>query len=76
MTVRELIEKLSALDPGDVVIMARDEEGNGFNEVGELQLCAYDKGDIYLRELTPHMEAQGYTDEDVADATPAVCLWP
>ena len=43
MTVQELIDKLQALgDPDRVVIVARDEEGNGYSTLGDFSIDIYD----------------------------------
>lgn len=43
MTVQELIDKLQALgDPDRVVIVARDEEGNGYSTLGDFSIGSYD----------------------------------
>lgn len=76
MTVKELIEKLLTLDPNRVVVLSRDEEGNGFNELAHITNCSYRKGEIGLEQLTAELRRQGYTEEDLMEGTPALVLWP
>lgn len=79
LTVKELIDQLSGLDPDAVVIMQRDPEGNGYAP------CSGAEGngawDTKEREygyatLTPELERQGFSQEDVIAGVPAVVLWP
>lgn len=79
LTVKELIEQLARLDPDAVVIMQRDPEGNGYAP------CSGAEGNgawnIKDREygyaaLTPELESQGYSEEDVMTGVPAVVIWP
>ena len=77
MTVYELIRELKLLPAGRLVVLARDAEGNGYEELADIQLGAFDDGEIGLECLTPELRAQGYTDEDVfTDGIPAVVLFP
>jgi hypothetical protein len=79
MKVSELIEYLQQLDPDRIVVMARDSEGNGFNEMNHLYTCTYGDGGTFIEALTPELEEQGYSEEDVYqgdDGQPAVSLWP
>ena len=90
MKVHELIELLQQADPNDLVVLSRDEEGNGYNELIDVSLnqhafvggyghtsSASWGGYIGYRtgvELPPG----GYTEEDraPADAMPCAVLWP
>lgn len=86
MTVKQLIGQLQECDPDDVVILSKDEEGNGFSPLAELGDGVYVpdstwSGEVHLRELTPELIEQGYTDEDVRTvgedgAMKCVTLWP
>lgn len=82
MTVKLLIEKLAKLDPEMEVVIAIDEEGNGYNPLEDVETNhMYDKvsHEISLKELTPELIKQGYTEEDLPSddsAVDAVVLWP
>lgn len=79
MKVKELIELLSAEFPDDEVVLAIDEEGNGFSSVNGISKSVFDGEYIYLRELTPELETQGFTEEDMytgEDGKKCVVLWP
>jgi hypothetical protein len=84
MTVQELMNRLIRCDPNDLVIMARDSEGNGYSPLCDLDVSsAYIPdatwyGEVGLRELTPELIDAGYGEEDVApsDAQPCVILCP
>ena len=82
MTVKELIETLSKINPEWEVVIAIDEEGNGFNPLEDIETNhMYDKltHEISLKELTPELLKQGYTEEDLPydqSGVDAVVLWP
>ncbi len=77
MKVRELIELLQRQDPERIVILAIDEEGNGFSPVHQVEPAMYLDGETGLEALTPELEDQGYSDEDVMQGgEKAVVLWP
>ena len=86
MTVKQLIEALQTCNPDDLVVLARDAEGNSFSPVDRvLGDDMYEpesswSGCIKLRELTPELEKQGYSEDDVGDpeegAVNCVTLWP
>ena len=81
MKVRELIELLQQVDPERVVVLSRDSEGNGYAVLSAVETMAFlpdgSYGEVYLEELTPELEAQGYSEEDVReDGEPALVLWP
>ena len=66
MKVAKLIKRLSKLDQQLEVLISRDEEGNGFNMLAEVQQCFYDPDDIEV-----------YADEDREPwMKRAVILWP
>ena len=80
MTVIELINKLQNCDMADEVVLARDPEGNSFDPLRVLSKVLYAplRGDVFIRELTPDMESQGYTAEDIYsgnDGKNAIALW-
>ena len=82
MTVKELIAELKKHDPDRLVILQKDAEGNGFSPLEDVSTGAYlaDStwgGEIYLEELTPELEAEGYSSDDVAeDGRKSVVLCP
>jgi hypothetical protein len=79
LTVKEVLEQLSKMDPKRVVIMARDAEGNGFKPLHKIATGAYNKHDdeIGLETLTPELQGRGFTQADVMKGgKPALILWP
>ena len=78
MTVEELIAELERLPEDLLVVLSADEEGNYFRPLAGIDAnSTYRDGECSLAALTPELEAQGYTDEDVdEDGTPCVVLWP
>lgn len=79
MTVKQLIKKLSQLEPNRLVILSSDPEGNGFDELNSLSTCAYNKEtrESGMESLTAADKQAGYSEEDIMeDGVPALCLWP
>jgi len=81
MTVKQLKEKLEKLNENDIVIMSKDAEGNGFSPLSDLSEDSYEEtttayGEVGIRELTPELEKQGYSEEDLNNGKPCVTLWP
>jgi hypothetical protein len=79
LTVKELIAQLALLDPDAVVIMQRDPEGNGYAPCsGADGNGSWDKneGEYGYATLTPELERQGYSEEDIISGVPAVVIWP
>ena len=82
MNVKELIEQLQQIDePDRKVILSIDPEGNGFQEVEDIQTIAYHPKyeETKLEELTPELKKRGYTEDDLPQGEgweKAVCLWP
>lgn len=81
MKVRELIKFLKGFDKEAIVIMSQDSEGNGFSPLNELTAMAYTannswSGEVGLTELTPELEANGYSEDDVVVGEACVVLWP
>lgn len=73
---------LKEQDPNALVVLSRDEEGNGFSELGDVATNmnfakdGYD-GNVGYRELTPKLKKLGYTEEDLLeDGKPCIVLWP
>ncbi len=78
MTVGELIKELENFDSDRLVVLSKDQEGNGFSHYLSFSEYAYDRDEweIGLECLTPELEEQGYSDEDVIDGEPCVVIWP
>lgn len=82
MTVAELIEFLSGLDPNRVVIVSKDSEGNCYSPLSGGYTAAYRpdsrwNGEVGLEELTEDDKKYGYTEEDIiSDGQPCVVLKP
>ena len=84
MTVQHLKEILDTLDPSMLVVLSKDSEGNRYSPLVGHEVMNYVPerrwvGMVYDPELTPELEADGYTEDDVyndVDAVPAVILWP
>jgi hypothetical protein len=85
MTVKELIELLEGFDPSALVIMAKDSEGNEYSPLAG----AYDNttyipdstysGSAKIRELTPELILEGYTEDDTYnddDGVSAIVVYP
>ena len=75
MKVKELIEKLQAVDPDLLVVMSSDAEGNGFHPLEDALTGGYADGEVGLLELTDELKKAGYSEEDVR-GEPAMVLWP
>ena len=82
MTVKELIADLQQEDGDRLVVMASDGEGNKYSPLSAYDTGAYTpestwSGEVGLEKLTPELEKQGYSEEDVAeDGVPALILYP
>jgi len=84
MKVSRLKELLAQCNDNDDIIMSSDSEGNSFHPLSEegvsIGVYAWD-GEYYaeigLRELTPELEKEGYSEDDVIeDGIPCIVLWP
>jgi len=77
MKVKDLIAQLQEANPEAIVIVSRDAEGNDFSPLAEV--CYgndnYDDGDVGLDHLTPELEKQGCTEDDLIEGEEAVVLW-
>jgi hypothetical protein len=85
MTLTELHSQLSELisqgHGGRLVIVSRDPEGNGFLPLEDVALSRYDRveQDSGINDLTPELERQGFTEEDLLEGRNvclSVTLWP
>jgi hypothetical protein len=73
MTVRELIEVLQDLNPGAIVVLSKDAEGNGFSPL-QGKLTGVDVGHYEPRSTwAGDFES---APEALRASAPAVCLWP
>lgn len=82
MLVFQLIKKLKKFNDFDKVLISSDEEGNSIKELYSIEEClARKEGNEFvmkLRDLTPELRQEGYTDEDVGDVgdESAIVLFP
>lgn len=85
MKVSDLITELQTCNPDAIVVMSADEEGNSYSPLSAFSdIYNYIpestwSGGISIRELTPELEEEGYTEDDVLedeDSVPCVVLWP
>jgi hypothetical protein len=79
MKVKKLIVELSKCDPEAIIVIATDSEGNGFDIINNVDgNNLYDKvnKEVGLKQLTPELIKQGYTEEDLGKGESAVTLWP
>lgn len=75
MTVKELIKKLSKLDPNLIIIKSSDDEGNSYQTIDDISLGNYD---AEYREYHEELDDQTVDDEDIKEDDrfiPCVCLW-
>lgn len=63
-----------------MVVLSRDEEGNGFSELRNLDnnvRFSERDGEVGLERLTAELKREGFTGEDVKrSGKPALVLWP
>lgn len=81
MTVADLLAYLQTQPPEALVVLAQDEEGNGYSPLASAWAGAYAaattwSGEMGLAALTPEDLLSGATEEDVVQGVPAVCLVP
>lgn len=79
MNVGELIEELRRLDPNLLVVLQKDEEGNGYRKLLGVDSNAVfvEPDEVRLRVLDDADRKRGFTDEDLAPgAPPCVVLFP
>lgn len=84
MTVKELRKLLDGIDGDRIVVVSRDEEGNGFNELHQVDAKSVfirDDSEIYMErnELTDELRRNGYSEEDTRtaeDGELCIVLWP
>jgi hypothetical protein len=83
MLVKELKEILNNADDNDLVVLSHDEDGGGgYSPLYSTELCSYDlnnscENEIGIRELTPELIEEGYTEDDlIEDGVNAIVLYP
>jgi hypothetical protein len=84
MKISELVEILLRHNPDDLVVLAKDSEGNGFSPLSSVTPCVYVAettwmGETFIRELTDDLIEQGWSGDDLYDGDDgvnAVELWP
>lgn len=78
ISVKNLIEELQKLDPEDYVVLSSDQEGNTYNFLEGIAINQrLNNGGVFLPELTPELEEEGYTPEDVCEeGVPCVVFYP
>ncbi len=77
MKAKELI-KILETDPERIIVLSRDQEGNGYQELAATsQNYRFKDGDIGIEKLTPELKEDGYSQEDVMrDGKKCFVLWP
>jgi len=85
MTVGELKKALDGIDEDRIVILQKDSEGNGFSPLDSLDDNAtyetdpdsgWSGGEVALEKLTPELEAQGWSEDDIGEGPKALVLVP
>jgi hypothetical protein len=78
MNKNELIKRLEQIEGNPIIVLSRNAEGNGFNELSDIELSSYDHStrEIGLIELTDELREEGYSEEDVLEGEKAIILWP
>lgn len=82
MIVKELKEILNNADDNDLVVLSHDEDGYSYSPLYKTELCSYDvnnscENEIGIRELTPELIEEGYTEDDlIKDGVNAIVLYP
>lgn len=87
VTIRELIEELKGLDPDLIVVVASDEEGNGYSPLDEAFSLGvyYDDGPLEGEFRSAGDDEDEEIDEDDEEdeelftdvnANPAIVFWP
>lgn len=82
MTVKELINQLSKIDPERVVVLACDNEGNSYHPLSSTETARFDEWENKIgfekQDLEdPNIKELGITEKDIMrGGVPAVVLWP
>jgi hypothetical protein len=77
MKVRELIEELSKMDGGAIVVLSKDTEGNGYSPLSSIVPGEYQEQSSWSGEFfeLDTIGDDNYFQPD-EDSVEAVCLWP
>lgn len=72
MNVEELIVLLQKEDPKNLVVMAKDSEGNSYSPLSDHWVGGYRaettySGEVGYLELTPELKEAGYEEDDIVD---------
>lgn len=85
MTVQDLKKELDKLDDNMLVVISKDSEGNSYSPLSEVSgnsLYTPENnwlGEVSIKELTPELIKQGYTEEDcykTDESKECIVLWP
>lgn len=81
ITVSELIEELSELDPDTVVVLSKDGEGNSFSPYSDYNDGQYFPdttwaGEFHSQQALDSPEEYFEDEEIPEDGLKAICLWP
>lgn len=79
MTVGELKAKLNDIPDEWPIVVAVDEEGNGFQPLYDVEKARWNEKwrEIKLYELTEELRQKGFSGEDVDEnLPPTIVLWP
>lgn len=78
MKIKDLIEQLQKLDPELLVVLSKDEEGNGYSELAYIEPNSrFSEGEVSPNILTEELDEEGWSEEDfLDDGIPCVILWP
>lgn len=77
MTVAELIEELKTFNPEHQVWMAKDDEGNAYNPVGEASnFTTFEVEHFEDEEDEVSISLEQFNYSDVCDHPNVVMIWP
>lgn len=79
MTVGELKKELEGLDDNLLVVLQKDSEGNGYDTAYQVDTnTVFDEDDreVYPKTITPEMEKQGWSEEDLGEGVDCVVIAP
>ncbi len=71
MTVKQLIKRLSTLEPNALVILQCDSEGNGYSPLVDAEACTYRPDSTWSGQT---VDGEDYEPEP--NDCKAVVLWP
>jgi glucose dehydrogenase len=82
MKVKELKKILEKVDENRIVIMQKDEEGNGYSPLDGIsdeenyKANSAWSGEVGYEKLTPELKKAGYGEDDTLEGEPACILFP